>query len=226
MKRILIAIMAIVLVAGLTGGAFAYFSDTETVTDQNFTAGILDIDDSGIGSADISEDIVVPGTQYENDISIGMEANSNMTAARTEFDVDADNWINGATEWSANTDSDSLAKYTGFIYVTKLTWGGENLLDAAADALGTYDVPLTAANIKVQMDADWNGDATMDSVKLSTLMSKVLFITDNAPTTLEFDWGIPAELAAVEDNALQGDNCDIDLNVAVAQTFSQAAILS
>jgi len=44
-KKILISLMTLVLVAGLVGGgAFAYFSDTETSTANTFTAGTLNME--------------------------------------------------------------------------------------------------------------------------------------------------------------------------------------
>lgn len=44
MKKILITVMAICLVGGLIGGAFAYFSDTESTGNNTFTAGTLDLE--------------------------------------------------------------------------------------------------------------------------------------------------------------------------------------
>ena len=45
MKKILFSLMTMVLVIGLVGGgAFAYFSDTETSTNNNYTAGTLDLE--------------------------------------------------------------------------------------------------------------------------------------------------------------------------------------
>jgi len=43
MKKLLFIAMACVLCLGLVGGAFAYFSDTETSTGNVFTAGSLDL---------------------------------------------------------------------------------------------------------------------------------------------------------------------------------------
>jgi predicted ribosomally synthesized peptide with SipW-like signal peptide len=43
MKKLLFVLMACVLSLGLIGGAFAYFSDTETSTGNTFTAGTLDL---------------------------------------------------------------------------------------------------------------------------------------------------------------------------------------
>ncbi len=51
MKKILLSLMTLVVVAGMIGGgAFAYFSDTETSTGNTFSAGTIDIavsDDGG-----------------------------------------------------------------------------------------------------------------------------------------------------------------------------------
>lgn len=45
MKKILMSLMAIALVIGLVGaGTIAFFSDTETSTDNTFTAGTLNIE--------------------------------------------------------------------------------------------------------------------------------------------------------------------------------------
>lgn len=43
MKKILFVLMACVLCIGLVGGAFAYFTDTESSTGNTFTAGTLDL---------------------------------------------------------------------------------------------------------------------------------------------------------------------------------------
>jgi len=42
-KKLLFVLMACMLCIGLVGGAFAWFTDTETSTDNNFTAGVLDL---------------------------------------------------------------------------------------------------------------------------------------------------------------------------------------
>jgi predicted ribosomally synthesized peptide with SipW-like signal peptide len=46
-KKILFSLVAMVMVIGLAGGAFAYFSDTEQSTGNTFTAGTLDVTLSG-----------------------------------------------------------------------------------------------------------------------------------------------------------------------------------
>ncbi len=44
MKKIIFAVMAVVAAIGLVGGAFAYFSDTETSTGNTFSAGYMDME--------------------------------------------------------------------------------------------------------------------------------------------------------------------------------------
>jgi predicted ribosomally synthesized peptide with SipW-like signal peptide len=76
MKKILFSLMAVVLVLGLMGGAFAYFTDVETSTGNTFTAGTLDmqIQDNDQGPTDIpvslsfsSPDGLAPGDQFTTD---------------------------------------------------------------------------------------------------------------------------------------------------------------
>ena len=65
MKKILIAVMAIALVAGLTGGAFAYFSDTETSTAEQATAGTVElkVDAGEWSSGELTLGPMAPGTE-------------------------------------------------------------------------------------------------------------------------------------------------------------------
>jgi len=58
MKKILIISMACVLCLGLIGGAFAYFTDTETSSNNNFTAGTNDLQISN-GGGWVDSDIVL-----------------------------------------------------------------------------------------------------------------------------------------------------------------------
>jgi predicted ribosomally synthesized peptide with SipW-like signal peptide len=71
MKKILIISMACVLCLGLIGGAFAYFTDTETSVNNNFSAGAIDLQMSnGNGYQDIftaaiaAQDGVAPGVEF------------------------------------------------------------------------------------------------------------------------------------------------------------------
>jgi len=61
-KKILFVLMACVLCIGLVGGAFAYFTDTETSTTNTFAAGTLDLNDVGITDAvEIELPCMAPG---------------------------------------------------------------------------------------------------------------------------------------------------------------------
>jgi predicted ribosomally synthesized peptide with SipW-like signal peptide len=53
MKKLLFVLMACVLSLGLIGGAFAYFSDTETSNGNSFTAGTLDLTVNGSNGVNV-----------------------------------------------------------------------------------------------------------------------------------------------------------------------------
>lgn len=61
-KKLLFAIMALVLCVGLIGSAFAYFSDSVASNNNTFTAGTLSIDHAGIvGAATFNIPNMAPG---------------------------------------------------------------------------------------------------------------------------------------------------------------------
>jgi predicted ribosomally synthesized peptide with SipW-like signal peptide len=62
MKKILIALMAVMLSVGLLGlGTFAYFTDTQTTPENTFTAGTLKLDAGGINSFAFDIPNMAPG---------------------------------------------------------------------------------------------------------------------------------------------------------------------
>lgn len=84
MRKILFSLMTLVLVVGLVGGgAFAYFSDTETSTGNTFTAGTLDLqfDVDPDGDIDNWQDWV------PNYALIYTEEINNMKPGDWEFDI-------------------------------------------------------------------------------------------------------------------------------------------
>ena len=89
MKKILISLMAIALVVGLVGaGTVAYFSDTETSTNNTFTAGTLDI---GLSPTTIDWTNKKPGDTGTNTQTItnnGTLPVSNITATTSVTESD------------------------------------------------------------------------------------------------------------------------------------------
>jgi predicted ribosomally synthesized peptide with SipW-like signal peptide len=63
MKKILFSLIAILVCVGLVGGAFAWFSDTDTSTGNTFTAGTLDLEMRTAGGPG------VPATSWSYDHS-------------------------------------------------------------------------------------------------------------------------------------------------------------
>jgi len=103
MKKVLFAIMAIVLCVGLIGGAFAYFSDTQASTGNTFTAGNVWLEmanSSGVYSKTNAVFATVgnmaPGHEvgpynvgFKNAGSIGGVVTATMTYDRTAASADA-----------------------------------------------------------------------------------------------------------------------------------------
>lgn len=99
MKKILMSLVVIAMaVAAISGGTFAYFSDNETSTANQFTAGVIDLqidctgdtefmatDDPGTIFARMAEDDIKPGATGEVTISLhltdGNPADLSMTVA-------------------------------------------------------------------------------------------------------------------------------------------------
>ena len=136
MKKILIAVMAVALVAGLTGGAFAYFSDTETATANEFGAGTLDLDwQSGDKGGEFIMQLSSKAPGQSGSASQTIDNAGNM-AGEFELSIGAisDNFVGGGTEYEDVTNdlkSSALCTMTMYIDIDQSgTWttGDHNLI--------------------------------------------------------------------------------------------------
>jgi spore coat-associated protein N len=130
MKKILIISMACVLCLGLIGGAFAYFTDTETSTGNSFTAGYMDLQINGLDTPPtiITLSDMAPG--HETSLyTITFNNNGNLpgtisynvaiTGEPTEPDT-----LRPDTH-GVNVSADAFASE---VYVTYLVWGTDDIL--------------------------------------------------------------------------------------------------
>ena len=130
MKKILIISMACVLCLGLIGGAFAYFTDSETASNNTFVAGYMDLgiiganDPSGLitlvnmAPGHASGDYVITFTNYGS-LAGTLAYNINVVGEPAEpytFYPD------GAGQ---NMDAWAFAQQ---VFVTKLLWNGTDIL--------------------------------------------------------------------------------------------------
>jgi predicted ribosomally synthesized peptide with SipW-like signal peptide len=97
LKKVLFSVMSLMVVVGLVGGgAFAYFSDTETSTANTFTAGSLDLAmNPTAAGAIVTEPNTQPGQEYgpysvsfENIGTLPGKVFVNLSIDQTNVDVD------------------------------------------------------------------------------------------------------------------------------------------
>jgi len=119
MKKILVIVMAYVLSIGLIGGAFAYFTDTETSVNNNFSAGAIDLQMSnGNGYQDVftaaiaAQGNVAPGVEF-GPFDVYFKNNGTMDGkVRVDIDIagEADVWGYGEYAGINGVDADQFAK--------------------------------------------------------------------------------------------------------------------
>jgi len=154
MKKILMSLVVIALaVAAVSGGTFAYFSDNETSTANQFTAGVIDLkidcsgdtqfmatDNPGTIFARMAENDIKPGAEGEVTISLhlaeGNPADLSMTVA------------NVANAGGANPEPEQVAEVAGVddaiaAHILCTIWidDGDNILNG--NEVAAYTGPLS-----------------------------------------------------------------------------------
>ncbi len=240
MKKILgLTIAALLVMALVGGGTWAYFSDTETTSDSILTAGIMDLgtikgQNDGLTVDLFTQGAMAPGTSYTGIVDIDMESGNTLTPARFELDIDVGLYTNYASgEWASDISVDETAEYEALVLVTSFIYEEVELLGTAVDELGTAGTPVTAATANIQMDKDWaTGGAGNDAISLADLKTKILFLstspgTDGDAPSEDKDSSLTFGLSAgLTDNAAQGDAIIITLSAAAVQDLNDAAVLT
>ena len=240
MKKILgLTIAALLVMALVGGGTWAYFSDVETTSDSTLTAGIMDLGtitgQNDTGTVDLfTEGAMAPGTGYTKIVDIDMETGNTLTPARFELDIDVGTYTNYASgEWASDTSVDETAEYEALVLVTSFIYEGVELLGTGVDALGTAGTPVTAAAANIQTDWDWalgTSGGSNDAIRLSDLKTKILFLS-TSPGSEDSGGDVDSSLtfglsAGLSDNAAQGDAIIITLSAAAVQDLSASAVLT
>jgi predicted ribosomally synthesized peptide with SipW-like signal peptide len=124
MKKLLFAIMAIVLCVGLIGGAFAYFTDTLSSSGNNFTAGYTELLMSNGGDYTHTNALVIgsgtkmsPGGPAVGTFNVGFENGGNIsgevtgTMTYSQSIVIADQTVNFTPpEYTGTVSADAFAQ--------------------------------------------------------------------------------------------------------------------
>jgi len=212
MRRILISLMTVALVGALiSGGIYAYFSDTETSTGNTFTAGTMDLYLTGGTQAgdSVTATWTTPSDWAPGDTATGTLTMDNvgsidmtkvkLSVAVTDSGVSINEpecvaeggaWTStgpGTGSCSGNAADDAISEN---IDITTLTYAGNNVLTAAF--LTAYD---TDTDGTIQLD-EFNAVADYD---LETLDDGVLTgdgsggDTDDLIMTVQLQSGVTHE---------------------------------
>jgi predicted ribosomally synthesized peptide with SipW-like signal peptide len=199
MKKILgLSVAAMMIMALVGGGTWAYFSDTETVTANTFTAGTLALStNTATLHAAVSD--VVPGMGEPGDPRIGTVIMTKVGSLTGELDVRmntvTDTADGGATEWE-NSNADLGGEMLVTLYIDDDQSGAWNLGDIGLGSDGnTYafdDVTAisatseASASTTVLTDADHGATAdTLIGMMLQlTVAGEARLITGNTTGTI------------------------------------------
>jgi spore coat-associated protein N len=202
MKKIVGLSIAVLLIIGLVGGAtYAYFSDTESSTDNTLTAGTLDlnIDGGDVAVTTFTASDVAPGSSGS-----GSSILANVGSITGELDIDTSAVTNtpggGGTEFEGGSgELGASAQIAMYIDVDQS--GGWNAGDVGLQSTGvTYSFP-TALNydeIDDYASETWNAVENMATT---------------ATDTIRVNWQVPTGA----DNTIQGDSVSFDITFTLEQ---------
>ena len=201
MKKIVGLTIAVLLIIGLVGaGTYAYFSDTESSTNNTLTAGTLDlnIDGGNIAVTTFTASAVAPG-----DSGSGNSTLANVGSMSGELDVTTSAVTNtpGAGGEFGGGSGELGASAQIAMYLDIDQSGSWNAGDIGLQSDGTtYSFP-TALNYDVidnYASETWNAIETMANA---------------ASDDIIVNWQVPASA----DNSIQGDSVSFDITFTLEQ---------
>jgi len=229
MKKLLIILMAGLLCMGLVGGAFAYFSDTETSTGNTFTAATLN---AAPGSIYVSGETgyyppyqspvmnVTPGSDGVNGCVVFSDIKPGDSGI-IYWSLKNDGTIPGSLDLEITRLADVD---NGFTEPEDMSDGTKNGQDATIDGdLDDY--------MHIRLEVDLNNDGDYDDAGellqngtgmgeletylpvVGTAYEKLSDVTMNPGDAIKFKfaWRIDPDIPGVDDNIIQGDSFQLDL---------------
>jgi predicted ribosomally synthesized peptide with SipW-like signal peptide len=206
MKKIVVSLMVIALVGALIGGGiFAAFSDTETATDNTFTAGTLNLK---VGSADPCTETISVSTLKPGDTgNAGTWLTRNDGSIAGKLTVAVGTITNNENtrsevETAAGDTTDNPGELGGYLKVA--FW-----MDADKGVTWTSgDYYLKSDGTKVSWQS---GDTTLPSAAYATVdsyASKTWTDAQNvAATTDAGNFRVEYDLPSATGNTVQSDSC-------------------
>lgn len=222
MRKIIGLTIAAILVIGLVaGGTLAYFSDTETTTNNTFTAGTLDLD---LGPSDASDSVTATwvGTNMcPDDATVGDDTAGNQSEGKATLLVNNDGSIDGFLDLSSITVTDDENVAVVSEAETNVADPGDlsALIDIwmfwDVDGDGTFDAGTDTAIYGINVDGTF---ANATKVKLSTATGAIdadVALLAGADTNITLYWRWPS---SGSDNDAQGDKVTFSFTVELDQT--------
>lgn len=217
MKKIFGLTIAALLIIGLiVGGTYAFFSDTETSSNNQFSAGTLDLKLSDANETD--QDGVTAsfgGSNLKPNDTIGpstvtLKNTGTITADHVEIKFAnsvTDNPTYNATDLGAN-----IADMSTVLNVSALSYGGTSLL--------TQTVPGTFDNTYIEAaDNAGNNDGTITLNELNNVIIQGLAAPAANNGTSVFS--ITFTIASTVGNGIQGDIVNVTVTFGMFQDASQ-----
>ncbi|RPF43055.1 camelysin [Thermodesulfitimonas autotrophica] len=172
MRKILIALLGVLLVAALAGaGTFAYFSDTETSTGNSFTAGTLDLglanaaglDPTGSTSATwVSPSNWAPGQTVDASIYVNNEGTIGASRTTVTFTYSATEGTPSSVDAGSSLIGDAIVATTVELDGVTVT-GLQGKTLSQLQALGAYDLGSLPANTEKKLHIVWTLDPNADN---------------------------------------------------------------
>ena len=206
MKRILgLTVAALLVIAMVGGGTWAYFSDTESSTNNSLTAGTLDLTVNGVNTAvtTFSEAAVVPGDSGNGSTTL---ANAGSLAGELDitFSVISNTPGAGGGEYEGGTgELGGVALMTAYLDINQ---------NATFDT-GDIELNTTGANI---YDAATNNSldyATINSYGSVSYNEVIASMASSAADDFIVLWQVPVGA----DNTIQGDSVSFDVTFVLEQ---------
>ena len=209
MKKILGLTIAALLIIGMVGGGtWAYFSDTETSTDNTFTAGTLDLklqddDESATDGVTASwfNDNMAPG---DSEVGwVDLWNSGTLDAHHVEI-----SFANTVTDVVTTGNDDDISDSMN---VTAMSYGATDLLALSAGAFVNTDIEA----------ADVNDDQIITLDELDSVTIDNLTEVPTADSALEKRLAMTVELDSDTGNGNQGDSVTTVITFELNQDASQ-----
>jgi predicted ribosomally synthesized peptide with SipW-like signal peptide len=223
MKKILgLTIAALLVIAMVAAGTFAYFSDTEQSTANTFTAGTLDLKVSNNAtlyldgvSATWADANANPGMTKSGTVTLKNNGASGINAAKVQIQFSnlVTDYINAAAV-ATDTGDANIDDISTVMEITSMHYGATDLL--AQTTPGTFDnLDIQAADVAGNADGILTLDE-LDSVILGNLTT-LGGLTANSTAAFSMTVTIPTTVT----NGIQGDSVTTSVKFALFQNASQ-----